>query len=689
MLLAALAALIWVEPPWNLRLQSAWFDTYQLLKPRAIVSAPVTVVGIDEKSLARLGQWPWPRTVLAELIRDIEPHQPLAIGVDIVMPEPDRLSPEHLLARAMQTDPVLAARLGALPSGDSELGRAIAAGPVVLALAGTGERTARELLAPPFMITDRTRNDHPPSVAAANLPRHAGVLANIEELDRAAAGHGLISAGPSDDVIRRVPLAVRVGDRFVPSLPMEMLRVALHAPDVRLVVDGPAVETIAVGDFVAPTEADGELRIYYSRRDPRRYVSAIDVLDGKVDPSSFRQKLVLIAATGLAATDYQNTPLGERMPGSEIHAQVLENLYDQSWLTRPRWAPALELATFVLLGLALIWATPRWKPDHAALLALACIAAPIAAGIAAFMWRRLVFDAAAPAFGLLVLFSALLVLTLADAGRQRRRLEQVVRAQREQAAYIAGELEAAKRIQSGFLPRADLLRDDRRIELAVSMTPAREVGGDLYDFFPLDANRLFFLIGDVAGKGVSASMFMAVSKALYKSATLRSPGATISELMRTANDEVSRDNPEMFFVSLFAGVLHLQSGELAYCNAGHGNPYLLSPASSAVVQLSDGAGPPLCTVERFAYSGGERRLQPGELLCLVTDGVVDSQNPDGDRYGSERLQAVFARWRHGTTTARALVDALCADVQAFAAGAEPADDLTVLALRWIGPQAAA
>ena len=118
-LLAVLAALIWFEPRWNLRLQSAWFDTYQLLKSREIVSTPVTVVEIDEKSLARVGQWPWPRTVLAELIRDIEREQPAAIGVDILMPEPDRLSPERLLLRARQLDPVLASHLDALPSSDS------------------------------------------------------------------------------------------------------------------------------------------------------------------------------------------------------------------------------------------------------------------------------------------------------------------------------------------------------------------------------------------------------------------------------------------------------------------------------------------------------------------------------------------------------------------------------------------
>ncbi len=685
-LLAALALLILAEPPWNLRLRAAWFDTYQLLAPRAIVSTPVTVVEIDEKSLARLGQWPWPRTVLAELVRDIERATPAAIGLDILMPEPDRLSPDRVLAGAREHDPVLEDRLRALPSSDSVLARAIAAGPVVVGLAGISDRTEKEPSAPPFIVVDRARAGRPTAASETNIPSYSGALTNIDDIDRAAAGHGAISAGPSDNVIRRLPLVVRIGTRLVPSLPIEMLRVALGAGEIRIFSRGTSVENIAVGNFVAPTEAGGELRIYFSQRDPRRYVSAIDVLDGKVDPLRLQQKLVLIGAGGVAMADYQSTPLGERMPGSEILAQVLENLYDQTWLIRPSWAAPLELAVFALLGLSLVWAIPRWKPAGAALLAAFAIALPIALGFAAFLWRRLVFDAAAPALGLLVLFSALLVLTLAEAGRQRRRLERVIQGQREEAAYIAGEVEAAKRIQTGLLPRADALAGERRIECAAAMTPAREVGGDLYDFFLLDQDRLFFMIGDVAGKGLSASIFMAVSKALYKSNALRNPEVDIGELMRAANGEVSRDNPEMFFVTVFAAGLDLESGMLAYCNAGHDSPYLLRPRGSGLTRLADAAGPPLCTVDGFAYQGAGYRLLPGEIVCMVTDGVIDAQNPQGARYGSRRLQTLLVGLADEQRTAPAVLDAVSADVREFAAGAEAPDDLTVLVVRWMGPR---
>jgi len=219
------------------------------------------------------------------------------------------------------------------------------------------------------------------------------------------------------------------------------------------------------------------------------------------------------------------------------------------------------------------------------------------------------------------------------------------------------------------------------------MIPAREVGGDLYDFFRLDERRLFFLIGDVAGKGLSASIFMAVSKALCKSTILRAPEADLGELMSAANAEVSRDNAEMLFVTAFAGVLDLDTGELVYCNAGHENPWLVSAHGAAIRRIVDGGGPPLCAVDDFAYRGARCRMLPGELLCLVSDGVTEAQSVASGLYGGWRVQRLLQELRERTPSSNVIVDALRADVQSFEAGAEPADDLTVLVLRWNGPGA--
>ena len=683
--LLVLAVLTWRQALWTERLQAAWFDAHQSFAPRQVTSLPVTVVEIDQKSLTALGQWPWPRTLLAQLVDAVNQAQPAAIGVNILMPEADALSAERLLARAGTLDPVLSNALGALPSNDTALARALAAAPSVLVVAGMPDATGMTLRATPVAVRGTAVGAGASSLPIAPLvASHGGVLTSLDELDRAAKGRGLISADPSRGVIRRMPLVVSVDGTLVPTLATEMLRVALQVPMLRLVTSGTRVTAVAAGELVVPTEADGAVRVYFSPRRGDRLVSAVDVLAGRVEPSHFEHKLVLIGLAGIGLLEYQDTPIGERMSGTEVNAQLLENLVGHTLLNRPQWAPRAEALLVLVLGAVLVWATPRWRPFSAVLLMLACIALPVLVAFGLFRTERLLFDAATPATSLLLLFLTLLVMSLAEATRHRRSLEHVVADQREQGARIAGELEAAQRVQTATLPRPDLLQADGRVELAATLVPAREVGGDLYDYFMLDPRRLFFLIGDVAGKGLSASIFMAVSKALCKSAMLRMPDAEIGRVVAAANAEVSRDNPEMLFVTLFVGILDLDTGDLVYCNAGNENPYLLHPASAEVQRITDGDGPPLCADPDFDYRGGRCRLAPGTWLCLMTDGVTEAQNPAAALYGRARAQARLLASRDAAASARGVAGALYDDVQRFAAGAEAADDLTILVLRWHG-----
>jgi serine phosphatase RsbU (regulator of sigma subunit) len=358
---------------------------------------------------------------------------------------------------------------------------------------------------------------------------------------------------------------------------------------------------------------------------------------------------------------------------------LLENMNERAFLVRPRWAPYVESAALLLVGALLIWLTPRWPVRYMTIVALACVAALIALAYAMFRMDRLLLDAATPALGLWLLFATLLALQLADTTRHRKALQQVLQREREESARVAGELQAARRIQLDTLPRADRVRDPR-IELAASMEPAQEVGGDLYDFFPLDENRLFFMLGDVSGKGLSASIFMAVSKALCKSTMLRASDADLGALLSQANVEVERDNPGALFVTVFAGVLDMRSGALEYCNAGQENPWRVKADGGGVSRLTEGGAPPLCVVDDFVYRAASTQLQPGDLLCIVSDGVTEANNRTGELYGTARVDRLLAN----VDSAPAAVDAIGRDVRKFADGAEPADDMTVLGVRWRG-----
>ena len=179
------------------------------------------------------------------------------------------------------------------------------------------------------------------------------------------------------------------------------------------------------------------------------------MLDGKADPAGLERKLVLVGVTALGLIDYQSTPLGERMPGIEIHAQVLENVFDGALLMRPRWAPWTEAFVLLIAGLIVVYAVPRLSPARSTGLLLVLLLALGGGGFAAYRGAELLLDASVPGFAAAFLFAAMLVETLSDANAQRKSLQERLQHEREAAARIAGELDAARRIQVGILPRPE------------------------------------------------------------------------------------------------------------------------------------------------------------------------------------------------------------------------------------------
>jgi len=660
-------------------LRLAGFDAYQRWAPRARRSAPAVIVAIDEESLRLHGQWPWPRTWLARLVGLLAEAHPAAIGIDLVMPEADRLSPGRVPEFVPGMGPSLVRELSKLPSNDAVLAQALSGRPVVLGVAGL-ERDSGRPAQPLRQAPLRTIGGDPRRF----VPRYEATLRSVEEIDRVAKGHGLLNFEAERGVVRRMPLVAAAGDAVLPSFGVEILRVATGAPLLTVRVGASGVEGVGISGLLVPTEPDGSVRLRFSRTDPSRFVSAADVLAGTADLHVFERKLVLIGVTALGLSDYQATPVTERMSGVEIHAQLLESIFDGDLLSRPRAAAWAEAAVLLLAGLGLVLVVPRLAV-RASVAAFALLVGLMwAGGFLAYLQRGVLFDAALPSLALGALFTAMLVVTLAEAESQRQILRRSIEQQREQAARVAGELEAARRIQMSSLPQpTTVFASETRLDLYAFLEPAREVGGDLYDFFALDRDRVFFLIGDVSGKGVPGSLFMAVSKALYKSAALRQ-ARHVETVMREANAEISRDNAAGLFVTVLAGILDTRTGLLEYCNAGHEPPYLLPSGERPILRLADGGGPPLCAVDCFPYTASSRHLEPGDTLCLVTDGVTEAAGAGGELYGRERLEVLLAKTGPGTSAAD-VGDAIRQEVGRFTEGVEPSDDLAILVVRWKGP----
>ena len=200
----------------------------------------------------------------------------------------------------------------------------------------------------------------------------------------------------------------------------------------------------------------------------------------------------------------------------------------------------------------------------------------------------------------------------------------------------------------------------------------------------VDQHHLFFSVGDVSGKDVPASLFMAISKTLCISVALRDDAnlTDIGSLINLANMEIARDNPEMLFVTAFVGLLDLRNGELHYCNAGHEPPLLVAPGCH-VRELEGNSGPPLCMMDDFEYSAFRYRLSSEEFLCIFTDGATEAFNLNDEEYGKERIIEALSDISTDTNSGE-LLEVVFKDVQKFVGEAEPSDDLTVMLIRWKG-----
>jgi adenylate cyclase len=309
------------------------------------------------------------------------------------------------------------------------------------------------------------------------------------------------------------------------------------------------------------------------------------------------------------------------------------------------------------------------------------------ASLMSFVHWKVLLDPSFPAVGNAVILGVLLTAALAAVDQKRRQLQAALEAARLEKARRDGELRAAREIQMGIVPAPGAIRGlPSNITFDALMEPAEEVGGDLYDAFMLDAHHFFFLIGDVTGKGVPASLFMALSKTLCKYAALREH-VPLAALMTIVNAAISRDNPADLFVTALAGIIDVRSGAMELCSAGHQAPILLRAGDLPCV-LDAAGGPALCMLEDFSYAAGRVQLHPGDMLVMITDGVTEAQDAAQQFYGLQRVLAWLTLVQQDTPKwqcVETICQGLYTDVNRFADRAVATDDITIVALRFKGP----
>jgi phosphoserine phosphatase RsbU/P len=271
-------------------------------------------------------------------------------------------------------------------------------------------------------------------------------------------------------------------------------------------------------------------------------------------------------------------------------------------------------------------------------------------------------------------------ITINNALQQLRMLKEADQ-NRRQLAGVHRELSIARSIQQSLLPHGlPPFPGSENLDIAATMQPARNVGGDFYDYFLIDSERLGVAIGDVSGKGVPAAIFMAMTRTALKAVALR--GEPPGDCLREVNALLCRENRAEMFVTIFYGILNFRTGELLYSNGGHNPPYLLTPCGQAAELATELSGTILGMFDSESYATGKTLLRSGDALVLYTDGVTEAADSQGKMLGSQRLEAFLQR--SSTLSTVDLIQGVLTAVQEFVADAPQSDDITAMAVRYLG-----
>lgn len=398
------------------------FDSYQKLWPRVDANPPVVIADIDEKSLKQIGQWPWPRTVIADLVTRLREMGVVVIGFDIVFAEADRMSPAAFAKGTRNLPAPVVEALSELPDNDRVLSKAMIRAPVVIGQASSNDVRYR-------FKDKKFRQPQPARLGGdprPHLPEALGLVRNVPQLEKAARGKGIFSLDVErDGIIRRVPTLFSIDGKIFPSLPIEILRVAARGKNYAVqtyLERGGGIAKVQTAGIWVPTDRRGRMWIRFREWSAATHLSIADILSGDISPDQVKGKIVLVGTSAVGLLDIKRTPLNDQIPGVDIHAQALENIIAQDFLTRPLILEAVELISIAFAALGFILVIPLLGPMWTLLIYGIVSVGYIANSIYLFREYGLLLDATYPVAAALILFSYLTFANFAREERQRRQI---------------------------------------------------------------------------------------------------------------------------------------------------------------------------------------------------------------------------------------------------------------------------
>jgi len=612
-----------INPPFIKSISNLSFDVYQKVFTLEKKDTDVVIIDIDEDSLGKFGQFPWSRSVFAKILDQLNTSNPKAIGFDIFFAEKDKQSPEEII-KSYNLIPSDMVDLQKLKSHDELFAEKLKESKSIIAVLGSN--------VPSHSNYDRKAKAKflskggDPKQFTYSYPYSIGSLESLEENVK---GLGSISfLDQSDGIIRSLPLLVRFNEKLYPTMGLEMVRVGSKQKNIYVELNEVGIKRISARPHKIKSDPNGIIWIKYKKSLKEQFISASKVYDGEFKKDFFENKYVLIGASAQGLFDLVKTPLGVTIPGVEVHANVIENILDQSYLLRNPNTYIFELLFSIIVALITFVLSQKIKPKYSLSIFFGNILAIIIIGFSIYKFRSELVDISYPIFIVTLTFLTGLYFRFIEENK-------LALANLQKEAKLLKERELAAGVQKSLFP--DISKFENFIY--AKNVPARDVSGDYFDVVRSTPEEYFFTLADVSGKGIKAGMYMAKASSIFRTLTnLKYP---IEKVVFGVNNELVEAKFKGMFVTAVFGKLNIKTGELVFINAGHES--ILTFDQNKNYEYIKSEMPPIGIVKYFTESMVKSNTinMKDKTLVVYTDGVTEGYLKNGEELGAEGVQKII------------------------------------------------
>ena len=537
-----------INPSLIQKISNINYDFYQKIFNRGIVDN-ITIIDIDEKSIAKIGQFPWRRDVYSKILDNLNQYNPSAIAFDIIFSEKDKQNPQDLLLQLQkendQLENIKVVNTNKIFTDSIKKSR------VILPIIGEpGDNFIKNNSKPKLRV-----------IVKGNDPKnfiytYKNKIISLEEINNAASGIGSISLIPNiDGIVRKVPILYNIDNQIWPSLALEAIRISTNQNNLLIQSNDAGIELIKTRKHIIPSNQNGTINIKYKRFNKENYISATDIVENNFDKKKIENRIILIGSSAQALFDFVKIPNGKIIPGVEIHAHIIDNILNNESIKKNLFTQTLENIIFLLLLIILLFVPMKIKPKFSIIFFIGLIMTINLLSIVIYQFN-FYFDSLFASVAGSLMFMVSLYFRYLE--------ENLIALDNEKKQFaLKKEREIAGEVQKKLFP------NNKKIEAYIyaKNTPAKDVSGDYYDYYQTNDNEIYFILGDVTGKGIKAGILMANAASVFRS--LAKMNSSVSKTALYINNQVKDSSYQSMFITAILGKINLEKKEMEFINMGH------------------------------------------------------------------------------------------------------------------------